>query len=123
MSTLEIVGVAYIALDIILGIIIYAIIRCKGWRKRDIAINFRNLLRMKNYSFKQTIAEQIGYADYNETYRNGYDNGYNNGYNNGYDARVEEEEEERKEEERRKAESARRNAINSILGIFSILGF
>lgn len=119
MTTLEIIGLAYIALDIVLGIIIYAIIRAKGWRRWDIAVNFRNLLRMRNRTFKETIAEQVGYADYNETYRNGYDNGYDDGYN----ARVEEEEEERKEEERRKAESARRNAINSILGIFSILGF
>lgn len=115
MSTLEIVGIAYIALDIILGIIIYAIIRCKGWTKWDMAVNFRNLLHLRNRKFKQTIAHQIGYADYGETYREGYDNGYDEGYN----ARVEEEEEERKRAEERKYKTyLGGDILNGIFGLF-----
>ena len=114
MTTLEIialVGVIYIALDILLGIIIYAIIRCKGWKKWDIAVNFRNLLRLRNRAFKESIAEQIGYADYDTT--------YNEGYNDGYDARVAEEEEERTRAEERKYKSyIGGNLLTDILGLF-----
>ena len=84
-NTIFIILAIYVGLDIILGLWLYIHIRCKGWRRWDIAVNFRNLLRMHNRAFKETIAEQVGYADYNETYRNGYDNGFNNGYDEGYD--------------------------------------
>lgn len=85
MNTLLIILSAYVGLDIILGLIIYIALRCKGWRPFDLARNFRNLLRKRCVTFKQTLAEQVGYADYNETYRNGYDNGFDNGYDEGYD--------------------------------------
>lgn len=116
MSTLEIVGIAYIALDIILGIIIYAIIRAKGWRRMDIARNFRNLLRLRNRDFKKTIAEQVGYADYHETYHEGYDNGYADGRQAVLDEI--EEEKRRKEQEDLYKRYIPDNLLTSILGIF-----
>lgn len=118
MTTLEIVGIAYIALDIVLGIIIYAIIRAKGWRRWDIAVNFRNLLRMKNRIFKQTIAEQVGYADYSETYHEGYENGFDRGTEYGYNKGKADAE----MAERIKADCARQRAITSITNILSIFG-
>lgn len=118
MTTLEIVGIAYIALDIILGIIIYAIIRAKGWRRWDIAVNFRNLLRMRNRTFKETIAEQVGYADYNETYHEGYENGFDSGVDYGYNKGKADAE----MAERIKTDCARQRAITSITNILSIFG-
>ena len=119
MTTLEIVGIAYIALDIILGIIIYAIIRAKGWRRWDIAVNFRNLLRMRNRTFKENIAEQVGYADYNETYHEGYENGFDSGVDYGYNKGKADAE----MAERIKTDCARQRAITSITNILSIFGF
>ena len=116
MNTLTIIALAYVALDIIASIIIYAIIRAKGWRPFEMAVNFRNLMRMRNRTFKETIATQIGYADYNETYHEGYDNGYDDGYN----ARKAEEEEERKAREKANAYKTYLDGglFKDILGIF-----
>lgn len=117
-NTIFIILAIYVGLDIILGLWLYIHIRCKGWRKWDIAVNFRNLLRMHNRAFKETIAEQVGYADYNETYHEGFENGYDSGVLYGYDKAKA----EAKMTEQIKTDCARQRAINSIVSILSIFG-
>ncbi len=51
MNALTIILLVYVALDIITGIILYAVLRKNGWSRYELAVNFRNLIRKSRRAF------------------------------------------------------------------------
>ena len=60
MNTLTIILAAYVALDIITGIVVYALIRANGWTRWEIARQFRNLLRWHQEDYVEEFLERYG---------------------------------------------------------------
>lgn len=58
MNAITIILAIYVALDIISGIIIYAILRLNGWSRYELARRFRDLLREPADDFLEGIAEE-----------------------------------------------------------------
>ena len=59
MKTLFIIFAVYVALDIITGIILYAILRINGWGRYELARRFRDLITKPADDFLEDIAEEL----------------------------------------------------------------
>ena len=59
MNAITIILAIYVALDIISGIIIYAILRLNGWSRYELARRFRDLLREPADDFLEGIADEF----------------------------------------------------------------
>lgn len=59
MSTLTIILLAYVILDIITSIIIYGILRLNGWSRYELARRFRDLIAKPADDFLEDIAEEL----------------------------------------------------------------
>ena len=59
MKTLFIIFAVYVALDIITGIILYAILRINGWGRYELARRFRNLITLPHEDFVEDIADEV----------------------------------------------------------------
>jgi hypothetical protein len=59
MTTLTIILAVYVALDIITGIILYAILRINGWGRYELARRFRDLITLPYEDFVEDIADEV----------------------------------------------------------------
>lgn len=58
MKTLTIILAIYVALDIIISIILFAILRLNGWSRYELARRFRDLLTKPADDFLEGIADE-----------------------------------------------------------------
>jgi hypothetical protein len=59
MTTLTIILAVYAALDIITGIILYAVLRINGWGRYELARRFRDLIALPYEDFVEGIADEV----------------------------------------------------------------
>lgn len=59
MKTLFIILAIYVALDVITGIALYAVLRINGWSRYELARRFRDLIALPYEDFVEGIADEV----------------------------------------------------------------